>query len=196
MIAGVLLAAGQSKRMGGASKLLLPLRGKPLVRWAGEALAGAGFDPLVAVLGRNAVQVREALEGLGFQFVENAKFAEGMATSIVAGILELPDGCRGAGLVLGDMPRVRSESIRGLARVFEDGRRGIVVPVYGGRRGHPVLFDLRKYREELLALGGDEGARSLLARHPEDVLEFPVEDAGVVMDIDSPDDYAEATKLI
>lgn len=189
MTAGVLLAAGASRRMGGASKLLLPFRGKALVRWAGEAVRAAGLRPLVAVLGRDARAVREALGGLGFSFVENARYEEGMATSIVEGIAALGAACERAALALGDMPLVSPESIRRTVAGLEESGKGIAVPVRAGRRGHPVAFDLRAYRAELLALSGDEGARSLLSRHPGDVLEVALDDPGILLDVDTAEEY-------
>ncbi len=188
MIAGVLLAAGESRRMG-SQKLLLPLRGKPLVRWAGEALVEAGLDPLIVVLGAAAAGVRSVLQDLPCTFVENEAYGTGMASSVSAGVRCVPPGCRAVALALGDMPLVDSQTIRQVFDSFRKEGKGIALPTHGGRRGHPVIFALPKYRSELLALTGDAGGRSLLATHPEDVLEVPVENAGVLSDVDTPEAY-------
>ena len=188
MTAGVLLAAGESRRMG-RPKLLLPLRGRPLVRWTAEALVGAGLSPLVAVLGHRADEVREALAGLELETILNPAYADGQATSLRAAVEALPAACRTVAVALGDMPGVHAQTVRAVVAAFGAAGKGIARPVHAGRPGHPVVFDLTKYRAELLALTGDEGARSLLVRHAEDVLEVPVEDPGVLVDVDTPEAY-------
>ncbi|GAB6061528.1 nucleotidyltransferase family protein [Deferrisoma palaeochoriense] len=188
-IAGVLLAAGASARMGGPNKLLLPVRGEPLVRWPAEALWDGGLGPLVAVVGRDASAVREALRGLPYRIEENPAFQEGMAGSLRAGVGALDESVDAVAVALGDLPNLRPQVVRFLAFLFRESPQGIVVPVYEGRRGHPVILDLKRYRRELLALTGDEGARSILARHPDDVLEVPVYDPGVITDVDTRDAY-------
>jgi molybdenum cofactor cytidylyltransferase len=160
-----------------------------MVRWAAEALVGAGLDPVVAVLGLEAARVAGALEGLPFRLVDNPRYRSGQASSLGAGIEALPADCRAAAVALGDMPCVTPALVANLVSAYRSGGRGIVLPVYNGRRGHPVLFDLERYRAELLSLSGDEGGRSLLARHPEDVLEVVVDDPGAVLDVDTPDAY-------
>jgi molybdenum cofactor cytidylyltransferase len=187
-IAGLLLAAGASRRMG-RPKLLLPVGGKPMLRWAAEALVAAGLSPVVAVLGHEALAVGETLAGLPVLRLENRSYPEGQASSLRAGVGALPPTCRAAAVALGDMPGLRAAAVVKLVEAFRSGGKGIALPVYHGRRGHPVVFDLERYRTELLALSGDEGGRSLLARHTEDVLEVPVGDAGVLLDVDTPEAY-------
>lgn len=189
MIAGLLLAAGQSRRMGGGSKLLLPIAGKTLVRRAAETLLAAELAPVLVVVGQDPEAVRRELAGLPLGFVENPRYADGMASSIVAGVSALGDAPRAVAIALGDMPRTSPDTVRALLRAFAASGKGIAVPVHGSRRGHPVVFDLREYRHALLALDGDAGARSVLATHSEDVLEVPVDDPGVLIDVDTPEDY-------
>ncbi len=189
MTAGVLLAAGASRRMGGTNKLLLPVGGRPMVRRPAEALVGAGLEPVIVVLGRDADAVAEALAGLPVRQVRNPDPDEGMGGSLRRGCEALPAGADAVAVALGDLPGLRPEAVRRVVEAFRRSPRGIAVPVHRGRRGHPVVLDLGRYRAELLALGGDRGARSLLRTHPHDVLEVPVDDPGVVADVDTPEEY-------
>ncbi|MFU8856170.1 MAG: NTP transferase domain-containing protein [Deferrisomatales bacterium] len=187
--AGVLLAAGASRRMGKVNKLLLPVGGIPIVRRVARAMLEGGLSPVVVVLGADGAAVRSALEGLPVRFVTNPRHEEGMGTSVAAGVGALGAKTAAAAVVLGDLPGLRPREVRAVADGFAASRRGIALPVREGRRGHPVVFDLGRYRGRLTALGGDEGARALLAEHPEDVVEVEVEDAGVLEDLDTPGQY-------
>ncbi len=189
--AGVVLAAGLGRRMGGPEKLLLPVRGLPLVRHAVRTLLDAGLSPVVVVVGEGAggEAVGKALSGLPVRLVVNPRAREGMGTSLATGVSSLPPETREAAVVLGDMPRVEPETLRRLLERRRETGAGIAVPTWQGRRGHPVVFDLRRYREELGALEGDEGARAVLAANRSDVLEVEAGDPGVVADVDTPEDY-------
>lgn len=191
MTAGLVLAAGQGRRMGGPQKLLLPYQGVALVRRAAEALLGAGLSPVVVVVGADAEAVEGELRGPRLQVIRNPRHAEGMGTSVAAGVAALGSGVGAVAVALGDMPRLRADTVRALHRAFLATGRGIAVPLWEGRRGHPVLFDLTRYRPHLLGLTGDEGARSVLQSCPDDVLEVPVDDPGVVLDVDTPEDFSQ-----
>lgn len=188
-IAGILLAAGRSVRMPGGSKLLLVWKGKPLVRWAAEALTEGGLSPIVAVAGGDPEALATALEGLPLHLVPNPRHAEGMGTSLAAGVFALGVDVEAAAVALGDMPLLAAATVRRLAAAFLAADRSIAVPLCHGRRGHPVLFDLRRHRPGLLGLRADEGARSLLTAYPDEILEVPVNDEGVLLDVDAPEDY-------
>ncbi|MDF1551996.1 MAG: nucleotidyltransferase family protein [Deferrisomatales bacterium] len=190
MTAGVLLAAGASRRMGTGSKLLALVGGAPVVRHGAENLLAAGLAPLVVVLGAAEEGVREALSGLEVRCVRNPDHGRGMASSIVAGVGSLGPEVDTLVLGLGDMPGVRPATVLHLLRAFRDSRCNIAVPVYHGVRGHPVVFGLGAHRAGLLRLRGDAGARSMLAAHAADVLSVPVTDPGVRIDVDTPADLA------
>ena len=185
-IGTVLLAAGRGLRFGTSPKLLATLDGKTLVRRAAEAALTAGPRPVVAVLGAHAGSVRTALAGLDLAMVENSDFASGLSTSLRAGIAALPEGCAAAVVVLGDMPRVTGAHVDGLAAAFHaaGGRPAAVVPVVEGRRGNPVLINLRLLGGAIAALAGDRGAGPLLAGRS-DVLEIPG-DPATALDVDTP----------
>jgi molybdenum cofactor cytidylyltransferase len=185
-IGTVLLAAGLGSRFGPAPKLLAPLDGKPLVRHAAEAALGARPRPVVAVLGAHAQAVRAALDGLDLIGIENPDYRAGLASSLRAGLAALPGTCSAAVVVLGDMPRVTAAHIDRLAAAFAAAQDepAAVVPVQDGRRGNPVLLNLRRLGPEIARLAGDHGAGPLLKGRA-DVLEIPG-DPGTALDIDTP----------
>lgn len=189
--AGVLLAAGASRRMGGPNKLLLTVGGVPVVRRVALAMLEGGLGPVVVVLGAQGAAVRAALGELAVHFVENPRHGEGMGTSVAAGVAALGPDTGSAAVVVGDLPALRGREVRTVAEAFAASSRGIAVPVREGRRGHPVVFDLPRYRGCLMALRGDQGARALLAERPGDVLEVEVVDPGVLEDLDTPEEYRQ-----
>jgi molybdenum cofactor cytidylyltransferase len=190
-LAGVILAAGRSTRMGGPNKLLLPVDGQPMVRHAAEQAIAAGLAPVLVVTGHQAEEVRAALAGLPVLFVHNPDFAQGLSTSVRAGISAVPPEAAGAMVVLGDMPRVGADVIGALIAAFSpDMGACAVVPVVGGKRGNPVLWS-RGFFPALATLEGDAGARHVIGAHPDRVIEVPVEAEGVLLDVDTPDALAE-----
>lgn len=184
-IGTVLLAAGCGTRFGASPKLLSPLDGKPLVRHAAQAALAADLGPVVAVVGHAGEGVRAALAGLPLTLVENPDYAEGLSTSLRAGLAALPETVAGALVLLGDMPRVGPDLLVQLAEAFRGAEVAAVVPVRAGQRGNPVLLNRRLLAEGLAGLTGDRGAGPLLARR-DDVLELTVEDPGVLVDVDTP----------
>jgi molybdenum cofactor cytidylyltransferase len=185
-IAAVILAAGRSTRMGGPNKLLAELDGKKLVRIAAEQALASKASEVVVVTGHQAELVEKALAGLKVRFVRNPEFAGGLASSVKAGIAAVPDNADGAVICLGDMPLISADLIDRLVEAFAPDRGNlIVVPVADGRRGNPVLWS-RRFFKELMTLDGDIGARHLIAKHAEAVAEVPVEGQSAFLDIDTP----------
>jgi len=197
-LAGLVLAAGRSRRMGDeTNKLLEVVGGAPLVRWPIDALLEAGVDPVLVVLGHQASRVRALLADRDVRFVEHDDWARGMAGSIARGARELERlgaDCEGLAIVLGDLPSLRASHVLPLVEAFASAPSGaICLPVHGGRRGHPVLFD-RRYLGELAALHGEGGASRVLHRHADRVLEVEVSSDGVLADVDTPEDLARAQR--
>jgi molybdenum cofactor cytidylyltransferase len=192
-VAAIILAAGRSTRMGGPNKLLADLAGKKLVRIATEQALASKASEIIVVTGHQADLVEQALQGLQagqgrpkVKFVRNPDFAGGLASSVKAGISAVSAEADSAVICLGDMPLIDSGLIDRLIENFAPDRGNlIVVPVADGRRGNPVLWSRRFFRE-LMALDGDIGARHLIARHAEAVAEVPVEGNGAFLDIDTP----------
>ncbi|MFG1480662.1 molybdopterin-binding/glycosyltransferase family 2 protein [Xanthobacter sp. V4C-4] len=194
--AAVVLAAGRSTRMGeGANKLLEEVAGVPVIRRVVEAALASRARPVIVVTGHEPERVAAALEGLPMLLVHNGDHASGMASSLRAGIAAVPDEAAGALVVLGDMPLVEGALLDRLmdASAPDEGRL-IAVPVSGSTRGHPVLWS-RRYFPELMAIEGDVGARHLLARHADAVVEIAAGGAGAFLDVDTPHLLAEARAL-
>ncbi|HLJ82129.1 MAG TPA: nucleotidyltransferase family protein [Ktedonobacterales bacterium] len=184
--AGIVLAAGRSSRMG-AHKLLLPLGGRPLVGYAVRAALASRAHPVFVVLGHEAGQVRAALPAGAFQIIENPRYAEGMATSLRAGIAAVPVEATGAIVLLADQPLLRSEHVNRLLAEAKAAPEAIVAASYDGQRGNPVYFP-RALFGELLVVEGDEGGRSVIARHPER-LQLVALELEAALDVDRPGEY-------
>jgi len=198
--AGVVLAAGLSRRMG-RNKLLVPVEGVPMVRRVAEAALAGGLVPVVVVVRGGADDVRQALEGLPVTFAETGRPEAGLSSSLRVGIAALRahgaansrDTCpavAAAMVLLGDMPWVESSDVRRLVQAFDpEAGRAICVPVHAGRRGNPVLW-ASSYFADMMRLRGDVGARSLLQRHAAYVHEVRVDSDGVLRDVDTPEAIA------
>ncbi|GAB4518224.1 MAG: hypothetical protein Kow0047_29810 [Anaerolineae bacterium] len=186
-VGAIILAAGQSTRMG-KPKLLLPLSDKPVIRHVTEAAIVAGIAQVVIVTGPHSEAIAEAVRGLAVQLVPNPDFVAGeMLSSIQIGLRAMPDDVNGALIMLGDQPSVPSTTIRALADVLRNGGC-ICQPTYGGRRGHPIGI-ARRYWGEILGLGRDQSLRTFMNRHRDEVVLIPSQDAGVLEDMDTPEDY-------
>ena len=192
MIWAVILAAGESRRMG-TQKLLLPF-GETTVVGAvvGTALASR-VDRVLAVLGADREAVLGELGPYDVVTAVNEDFAKGMLSSVQAGFAVLPPDAEAAVVMLGDQPFLPARVVDAVVEAFRRSGKGIVVPAFQGRRGHPVLIGL-KYRAEVLALNPTDGLRRLMRAHPEDIFEAEVEDANILRDMDVPEDYANELK--
>jgi len=180
----ILLAAGESRRWGADNKLLAPIGGKPMVRRTAEMILASSVRPVLVVTGHEAAGVQAALAGLLVSFRHAPDFAEGMAASLRTGIGALAADCTGALICLGDMPFVRPDTLDRLAG-FHSGQAAIF-PTYEGKRGNPVLL-ARSLFADIMLLTGDEGARTILRAIPDQVAELPVDDPGILRDVDRPD---------
>jgi molybdenum cofactor cytidylyltransferase len=187
-IAAIVLAAGRSTRMGaGRNKLTTELDGKPIVRRTVEAALASRARPVVVVTGHERDGIERALVGLDVTFVHNPGYADGLSTSLRAGLATLPDDADAAVVLLGDMPLLPAEIVDVLIAAFEPKEgRAIVVPVRHGRRGNPVLWG-RGYFAALAGLKGDVGAKHVLAENAEAVAEIGVDTEAIFIDIDTPD---------
>jgi molybdenum cofactor cytidylyltransferase len=188
-IVGLLLAAGTGSRFG-SDKLSHALpHGVSIAVQAARHLKTQA--PVVAVVRSNGA-LAEALQAEGCRVVVCENAAEGMGASLACGARETPDA--EAWLVaLGDMPYVRPTSIAAVRSALEGGA-ALAAPFFRARRGHPVGIGA-KFREDLLALAGDEGAKALLSKHSADLLKIPVGDPGVIRDIDRPEDLAPPLRV-
>ena len=186
-IAAIVLAAGQSRRMGEINKLLVEVDGVAMVTRAADAALDSGVDPVIVVTGHEHEQVEAALTGRAVQIIHNPDFAEGMSTSLRAGLSALPGDTGAAVICLGDMPHIDAGLISRLVEAFDPAAgRAICVPTYKGKRGNPVLWSAR-YFGEMRRLAGDVGARHLIGEHSDAVHEVECGDAAVTFDVDTPE---------
>src|SRR5664279_2990026 len=173
-IAALVLAAGRSIRMGAINKLIAEIGGKPLVRIAAEQALASRAGPVIVVTGHERERVEAALSGLPVRFTYNPDYADGLGTSLKTGIAAVPADADGAIVCLGDMPQVDAALIDKLIAAFDpDSGALVVVPSINGRRGNPVVWS-RRFFKDLMSIGGDIGARHLIATYAEAVVEVPV----------------------
>ncbi len=186
-VAAIVLAAGRSTRMGGPNKLLAELRGRPLVRIAVEQALASPARPVIVVTGHQRAEIEAALRGLDVVLVHNPDYAEGLSTSLRAGLSAVAADADGALVLLADMPHVDAALITKLLAAF-DPEKGtlVVVPTIAGKRGNPVLWS-RRFFPDLMAIEGDVGARHLIGRYAEAVTEVPLNGKAPLADIDTPD---------
>ena len=186
-IAAVVLAAGRSTRMGGPNKLLAEIGGRSLVRIAVEQALASRAKPVIVVTGHERERVEAALKGLPVQFVHNPDFAVGLGGSVRTGIAAVPAAADGAIVCLGDMPQVDAALIDRLIAGFAPEQGALaVIPTIDGQRGNPVLWS-RRFFPDLMAIEGDVGARNLINRYGEAVVEVPVTGKGALVDVDTPE---------
>ena len=194
MISAIVLAAGASSRMG-TSKATLMLAGRPLLSYVLQVVQQAHVDQIVLVLGADADAARRRFPIVGITPVVNPDFAGGVSTSIRVGVRHLDQDAAAFFVVLGDQPFVSPFTLDRLAAEWRTTPAKILVPSFRGQRGSPVLLD-RSMVQEVDRLTGDEGFRSFFAAHPRDVRDVPVEDPGVVFDIDTPDQVRIAERVL
>jgi len=185
-IGALLLAAGQSRRMGGPNKLLAELDGVPMVAHVARRLLSSRARPIIAVLGNQADAGDTAPGTLPVERVRNPEFAGGLSTSLKRGIAAPPSDLDGVIVCLGDMPLISGRHLDRLIAAFNplEGR-AIVVPTRRGKRGNPVLWASRFF-PEMAALAGDVGAKHLIGEHAELVAEVEMDDDAILVDIDTP----------
>jgi molybdenum cofactor cytidylyltransferase len=194
MISALLLAAGGAIRMG-KPKQLLPFGKSTILEQTIDNLLGSQVDEIVVVVGHRAKEIAKVVALKPVKLVVNPDYTQGMSTSIIVGLNAVNNQAKAFMIVLGDEPLIDSRTVNELIEAFCNHDRGIVIPTYQGRRGHPVIFT-RKYRRELLALRGDVGGRKIIGDHPGDVLEVAISCRGICLDIDTPDDLSlEGSKI-
>jgi len=192
MIWAIVLAAGESRRMG-APKLLLPLDDQTVIEAVLASVKAFAPDGILVVVGAEAAAIMEKAKTYGALTVVNLDYHLGMLSSVQCGFRQLPLEAEAALIFLADQPRIKPQVAETLVKAFRSSGQGIVVPVHGGRRGHPLLLSTR-YRTEVESLDPGIGLRQLLDRHPEEILEVPVDDPAILRDLDTPEDYRNETK--
>jgi len=193
-VAAIVLAAGQSRRMGTVNKLLAEIDGLAMVARVVDAALASHADPVAVVTGHEADRVRAVLAGRPLVFADNRDFAAGLSTSLKVGLAALPDEVTAALVCLGDMPALKAGQLDRLIAAYDPVEgRAICVPTHLGKRGNPVLWD-RRFFAEMAGLSGDVGARHLIGANAELVVEVEMDDDAVLIDIDSPAALTALTK--
>lgn len=190
-IAGILLAAGGASRMG-LPKLLLPWHEETLIHRAARTALVAGLDPVVVVTGSGAEGIRGTLADLEVMLVHNPDWKSGQSTSVRAGVEALPETTEAVVFLLGDQPFVQADLVQKLVETYLVDRPAILAPFVGEKRVNPVIFDHSVF-QHLCKLIGDAGARSIFGQFPPAAM--PWQDEKVLLDIDTPADYARLTNL-
>ncbi|MGY5137967.1 nucleotidyltransferase family protein [Streptomyces nigrescens] len=187
-MAGLLLAAGGGRRLGGRPKALLGHRGRPLVEHGARALRDGGCHPVHIVLGAAAAAVRERAELAAYGLSENPDWAQGMGSSLRVGLAALAESGADAVVVsLVDQPGIGAEAVARVVAAYE-GRASLVSAAYDGRRGHPVLFGADRWADIAADAEGDRGARGYLQRYADALTLVECSDIAEPYDIDTPED--------
>ncbi len=185
----VVLAAGLSRRMGAPNKLLLPIAGQPMIRHVVQTLVASDFAQIVVVLGHQALEVGAAIRSLGVRVVHNEQFESGQVSSVRAGLAALTPATDAVMVCLGDQPLLTRLDIQLLKRAFVERDRGsILVPMYGERRGNPVVLDWQS-AEETLKRGTNFGCRHFMEENAERVCLWQASSDHFIRDVDQPADY-------
>ena len=198
--AAVVLAAGMSRRMAAAGpKQLLRIAGKPLLEHSLESIHAAGVSDIVLVLGAEANAIQAQIPLHGARVVINPEYQQGMGTSLRAGLGAVTSAADAALIVLADQPFVQPETLKRLIAFHvqsphEKSRPQIILPLYRGFRGNPVLLD-RSVFAEVRGLSGDVGCRAIFGSHTEGIHKVEVDDPGILLDIDTEDDLARVSEI-
>lgn len=188
-VSAIVLAAGESQRMGYVNKLELRVQGVPLLCRAMNTLLSCELEEVIVVVGHEAERVRAILDGLPVCVVYNDRYREGRATSVNAGLAVMSKPCDGIMICLSDQGLLEPTDIQGLIDGFAHRSHGsVLVPTYQGRRGNPVICEYR-HRQTLLAGRRRVSCRQFIDANPELVYPFEVDRDHVVFDVDTPADY-------
>jgi molybdenum cofactor cytidylyltransferase len=193
MVSAILLAAGESRRMG-RPKLLLAFGDSTILGKTIDNLLRSRVEEVIVVLGAEADAMKQVIADRPVKVVVNPDYHEGMSTSLRAGLKQVDTKAQRVMVALADQPLIEKDTYNTLIEESLCCHKGIIVPAYQKRRGNPAVFSI-EYKRELLGLEGDVGGREILKRHPDDTLEVAVDSPSVTMGIDTLDDYHSCLKL-
>jgi molybdenum cofactor cytidylyltransferase len=188
-LAGVVLAAGESRRMG-TPKQLLPFGDRTILERVVDTLITAGVGEVIVVLGHLAERVRGVLGDRPVRTVVNAAYRDGMLSSVQCGVQATHPEHDAVLVALGDQPQIDSGVVREIIQAYRMGTAGIVIPRYGPKKGHPIIINLHKYREVILNLPEHIGLNALMQEHADDVRLIDIATEDIIRDIDLPEDYS------
>ena len=184
-VSAIILAAGQSQRMGTDNKLLIKFDNCPMIEHVAITLGEANLSEIIVVTGFEAEHIESALKSYEVEFVHNPDYEKGLSTSLITGLRSIDHLSEAFIVCLGDMPMVKSSDINELINAFNpDVGHEVCVPMHLGKRGNPVLWS-RRFIKEMMQLEGDVGAKRLLHKYNDVVCEVPMQDSGVLLDFDT-----------
>lgn len=183
----ILLAAGESKRMG-KPKLLLPLGGGTILEKTVDNILSSRVDEVIVVLGAEAQKIEKAITGKPVNIIFNPEYHQGMSTSLIAGLKQVSSQAQRVMVALSDQPLIEKDTYNKLINESLNSNKGITVPLYKTKRGNPIIFAIN-YKDELLSLKGDVGGREILRRHPDDILEVAVDSGSIYINLNTTGDY-------
>ena len=186
-IYAIILAAGESVRMG-TPKMLLQFGGCTIIEKVLDNTRNSSINDYIVVVGAFNREIISASGEKESRFSYNDRYKSGMLTSVQCGIMAIRGKCDGAMIILGDQPMTGTGVINKVADCYRNNRNGIIIPVYKGKRGHPVVID-KKYWNTIDKLDPDKGLKSLMEIFQEDILEADIDDQVILRDIDTPEDY-------
>ena len=199
MISAVILAAGESRRMGKKNKLLLRIGSEAMLVKLVKAVCASDVAQILVVIGHEAEQIRLELNDFPLSFIHNYNFSKGITTSIKSGIKEVSKNSNGMLICLADMPYISTSEINKLIHAFVQnrikGKKLIVVPVFQGQRGNPVLFS-SDFRNDILDYKEESGCKGVIINNSESVKEIEMDDDKMLLDVDNLDDYQRLTENI
>ena len=188
----IILAAGSSRRMG-SQKLLMPYGEGTMIETVVDQVLNSQVGEVIVVLGADHEKVKQALGERPVKYCHNTEHDQGMFSSVICGLRSIPEDAGAVLIYLGDQPAISPAVTNAVIDAYNEEFYGIVIPVHMHRRGHPLLVDL-KYRKEIEKLDLEQGLRALRHHFPQDVLEVEVDEPGILVDIDTPEDYKKATE--
>jgi len=183
----IVLAAGKSTRMK-QQKLLMPFNGKTIIETVISKIMPVLKSNIMVVLGSNQDEINSKISKLQVEFCINKNFEEGMLSSVVCGFNSLPENAEVALVFLGDQPQIPTGVIQVVINAWKKSEKGIIIPTFKGKRGHPVLIET-KYRAEINRLDPEKGLRQLMQKFSDDIAEIEVGEGEILRDIDTPADY-------
>lgn len=192
-VAGIILAAGLSSRMG-CAKQLLPFRGQTVLECVVDSALRSSLHPVIVVLGHEADLIGSLLSGKDVMLVCNPHYESGQSSSIQSGLGKIKSEVDAALFLLADQPLINPDIINSILAAYEQNQNAIVLPTFNGKRGNPVLFDRQTF-QRFDALSGNSGARILFSEYSEQILKVPVSDSSIHFDIDTEQDYRDLCKF-
>lgn len=183
----IVLAAGKSTRMK-KQKLLMPFNGKTIVETVTGKIKPVLKSNIMVVLGSHYNEIRQKISKLQVNYCFNKDFESGMLSSVICGFNALPVDAEAAMVFLGDQPQISTDVIQKVVKAWKQSDKGIIIPTFNGRRGHPVLIGI-KYKSKIRELDPSKGLRQLMVENPGDIIEVELEQSEILRDIDTPEDY-------